>query len=127
MNRSDLEAWLDRYIEAWRANDAAKVAALFTEDATYRFHPYDADDKALHGRDRIVAGWLDEPDDPGSWEATYEAYAVDGNRAVAYGTSHYDATATDPERLYHNVFLMEFAPDGRCSALTEYFMLVPAR
>jgi uncharacterized protein (TIGR02246 family) len=127
MNRSDVQAWLDQYLDAWGANDATRIAALFTDDATYRYHPYDADDQVLHGRDRIVESWLEQPDDPGTWEASYEAYAADGARAVAVGTSHYEPTATDPERLYHNVFLMDFAPDGRCSSFTEYFMLVPAK
>jgi ketosteroid isomerase-like protein len=126
MNRSDLQSWLDRYIEAWRSNDSGQVGALFSDDAIYRWNPYSAEDKVLHGRERIVEGWLDEPDEPGSWEADYEAYAVDGPRAVAIGTSRYAATDTEPEKTYHNVFLLEFAPDGRCSAFTEYFMLQPA-
>ena len=127
MNRSEVQAWLDRYIEAWRSNDRDQIGSLFSDDATYRLNPYTAADKVLHGRERIVDGWLDEPDEPGSWEAMYEAYAVDGPRAVAIGTSRYAATGTEPEKTYHNVFLLEFAPDGRCSSFTEYFMKQPAR
>ena len=29
-------AWLDRYERAWRSNDPADAADLFTEDAVYR-------------------------------------------------------------------------------------------
>ena len=127
MNRSDVQAWLDRYIEAWRSNDRDQIGALFSDDAVYRYNPYVDESRALKGRDAIVAGWLDEPDEAGSWEASYEAYAVDGDRAVATGTSRYAATDTDPEKTYHNVFLLEFAPDGRCSFFMEYFMLQPAK
>jgi ketosteroid isomerase-like protein len=127
MNRSDVQAWLDHYIEAWRSNDRDQIGALFTENATHRWHPYDAEDKLARGRDRIVEAWLDQPDELGTWEASYEAYAADGDRAVATGTSRYFAAGSNPERLYHNVFLLEFAPDGRCSSFTEYFMLQPAR
>lgn len=123
MNRSALQAWLERYVEAWRANEREPIEALFTEDATYRWRPYGGDDRGASGRDAIVAAWLDEPDDPASWEASYEAFAVDGDRAVATGTSRYDASGEDPERLYHNVFLMRFAPDGRCREFTELYML----
>ena len=123
MNTSDLQAWLDRYIEAWRANDAARVAALFAEDAVYRYNPYHDESQWVRGRDAIAAAWLAEQDDPASWEASYAPYAVDGDRAVATGFSRYFATDEEPEKTYHNVFLLRFDADGRCSAFTEYFML----
>ena len=120
MNRSDLQAWLDRYVEAWRANDATAIGALFTDDAVYRYRPYR--DDALRGREAIVAGWLEEGEDPRGWEARYEAYAMDGDRGVATGTTTYHATATESETTYHNVFLLRFAPDGSCAEFTELFM-----
>jgi ketosteroid isomerase-like protein len=123
MNRSDLQAWLDRYVEAWRANEREPIEALFTEDAVYRWRPYGGDERGARGREAIVSSWLEDQDDPATWDARYEAFAVDGDRAVATGTSHYAANADDPERMYHNVFLMRFAPDGRCSDFTELYML----
>ena|SRR5687768_13686618 len=123
MNRSDVQAWLDRYVEAWRANEREQIEALFTNDVVYRWRPYRSY-PAAHGIQAVVDGWLgDTRDEPGTWEARYEAYAVDGDRAVATGFSRYFATATDPEQTYHNVFLMSFAPDGRCSAFTDVYML----
>jgi uncharacterized protein (TIGR02246 family) len=122
MNAPELQAWLDRYVEAWRTNDAQEVADLFTDDATYRYRPYGGDEHASVGRVAIVAAWLEEGDPPGSWEARYEPFAVDGDRAVARGTSRYFASAKGPERTYHNVFLLRFAPDGRCAEFTEYYM-----
>jgi ketosteroid isomerase-like protein len=120
MNRSDVQAWLDRYIDAWRANEAATIQALFTEDAEYRYHPYG---DVLSGSEAIASSWLENPDDPGTWEASYEPYAVDGHRAVAVGWSRYAANDTNPERTYHNAYLLEFAPDGRCRSFTEFYML----
>jgi hypothetical protein len=125
MTKSDLQSWLDRYILAWRANTAMAIEELFTEDATYRWHPYDEGDEMVTGRDGIVAAWLEEPDDPSAWEAIYQAWAVDGDRGVGIGTSRYLTTGDEPERTYHNCFLMRFADDGRCSEFTEYFMLRP--
>jgi uncharacterized protein (TIGR02246 family) len=121
MNRSDVQAWLDRYVEAWRANDATTIMALFSDDATYRYRPYG--DDGLRGAQAIADSWLESPDEPDAWEAHYEAWAVDGDRAVAIGTSRYNATATDPEKTYSNCYLLEFDPDGRCRAFTEFFML----
>ena len=125
MTKSDLQSWLDRYILAWRANTTTAIEELFTDDATYRFHPYDEDDETVVGRDGIVAAWLEEPDDPGAWEATYEAWAVDGVLGVGVGTTRYLATADKPERTYYNCFLMKFADDGRCSEFTEYYVRRP--
>ena len=125
MTKSDLQSWLDRYIRAWRTNTAESIAELFTEDAVYRWHPYDDGEEMVTGRDGIVAAWLEDQDDPDKWEAVYEAWAVDGDRGVGIGTSRYLATGDDPERTYHNCFLMRFADDGRCSEFTEYFMLQP--
>lgn len=126
MNRADVQGWLDRYVEAWRANDRDRIEALFTEDAAYRYRPYGGDAHAAMGRAAIVAAWLEEPDEPGSWEAGYAPFAVDGDRAVAIGTSRYLAIGGKPERTYHNVFLLRFAPDGRCAEFTEYYMLEEA-
>ena len=42
---------------------------------------------------------------------------------MATGWSRYLATGDEPERTFHNVFLMRFAPDGRCAEFTELYML----
>jgi len=123
MDRDTLQGWLDRYVQAWRANQPEPISALFSEDAVYRYRPYGGDEQALRGRQAIVDGWLEAPDDPGSWDARYEAYAVDGDRAVATGVSRYIARGDEPERTYHNVFLLRFSPDGRCAEFTELYML----
>lgn len=121
MDRSDVQQWLDRYVEAWRANAREPIEALFTDDVVYRFAPY-GDKNVRRGRSGVVDEWLTNVDAPDSWEAHYEPYAVDGDRAVAVGVSRYFATPDAEERVYHNVFLMRFAADGRCSEFTELYM-----
>lgn len=123
MERSAVQEWLDRYIEAWRANQPGPIEALFTDDAVYGYRPWDSDEQTLRGRDAIVANWLEHPDDPDSWEASYEPYAVDGDRAVAVGWSRYAARGDNPERTFHNAYLLRFAPDGRCAEFHEFYML----
>jgi len=125
MERNAVQEWLDRYVDAWRANEPEPIAALFTEDAVYRYRPYADEEQTISGREAIVAAWLEEPDAPDGWEASYEPYAVDGDRAVATGWSRYLATADEPERVYYNCYLLRFAPDGRCAEFTEYYMQVP--
>jgi len=133
MDRSAAQAWLDAYVEAWKTYDRSQVEALFAEDVTYRYHPFDPEDEVLRGRDAVVNGWL-EPDGnastrdaEGTYEARYEVYAVDGERVVAVGTSTYypDTTRAKPDRVYDNVFLIEFDGAGRCRDFTEYYMKEP--
>jgi ketosteroid isomerase-like protein len=122
VTHDDLQRWLDRYLEAWRTNDPAQVGALFTNDAVYRYRPYGGDQHAAIGREAIIQAWLEEGDPPGSWDARYEPWAVEGNRAVAVGRSEYFATEKAEARTFHNAFLLTFAADGRCAEFTDYYM-----
>jgi uncharacterized protein (TIGR02246 family) len=129
VTRDDVQAWLDRYIAAWAADDAAAIGDLFTEDARYRFHP---SDDGFVGREAIVRAWLEPSgdastrDEPGTWEAHYEPFALDGDRAVAVGWSRYytDPTKATVTNVWDNVYLLEF-DDGRCRAFTEFFVERP--
>ena len=120
LDRDQVQAWLNRYIAAWRANEEELIRALFTDDVHYRYQPYGEGHPT--GLDALVESWLENPDPPDSWEAEYEPYAVDGDFAVATGWSHYRSTESAPERTYRNVFLMRFAPDGRCAEFTDVYM-----
>ncbi len=122
MDRTSVQTWLDRYVEAWRANDAELIKPLFSDDAVYSYRPYDDPERTFRGNAAIVASWLDEPDPPDSWEAKYEPYAVEGDRAVAVGFSRYLATDSAPEKTYHNAYLLRFDPDGRCAEFHEFYM-----
>src|SRR5688572_30650460 len=89
--------WLTSYVDAWRTYDVAAIGALFSEDAVYRFHPWDEGEETVRGREAIVANWLEEPDATGSWTAEYRPWSVDGDRAVAVGITRYLATEDEPE------------------------------
>ena len=67
------------------------------------------------------------PTSPARWDAWYEPFAVEGDRGVATGVSTYfDADGT-PDRVYDNVFVMEFDTQGRCTIFTEWFRQRPER
>ena len=133
MDRQAVQDWLDRYVAAWATYDPDAIGALFSDDAEYRYHPYDEGDDVVRGRDAIVRAWVQpaggasDRDEPGTYDARYEAWAVDGPRAVAVGWSRYwsDASRAQQDRLYHNVFLLEFDDAGRCRSFTELFMEQP--
>ncbi len=121
MDHAAFQRRLDDYIDAWKSYDEAAIGGLFSENATYRYHPWDED--SVVGRAAIVANWLEERDDPGSWSAEYRPWAIEGDRAVAAGISRYlGADGDTVEREYHNVFLCRFDDEGRCREFTELYL-----
>ena len=119
MTPDALQAWLDAYVDAWRRYDPAAIGALFTPDATYAYHPYDTGDDVVRGRDAIVANWLEEQDDPGSWEAEYRPGLIDGERATVVGVTRYA-----DGKVFDNLFQLRFS-DGRCAEFVEWYMQRP--
>jgi hypothetical protein len=120
MDRDGFKRWLDRYVDAWRLNDPAAAGDLFSSDARYAYDPFG---EAVVGRPAIVASWLADPDEPGSWEADYEVLAVDRDTYVAHGRTRYltdDRSAVDRE--FANVFICRFDDEGRCREFTELYM-----
>jgi hypothetical protein len=132
MTHEDVQGWLDRYVEAWMTYDRAQVEALFSDSVSYRYHPYD---EPIRGRDAVVASWLGEGehddastrDDPGTYEAAYKPVVVDGQVAVAVGTSSYrDDPGGEIVRTYDNCYVLEFDGEGRCTSFTEWYIKRPA-
>jgi ketosteroid isomerase-like protein len=131
MTRADVDQWLEAYVAAWKSYDREAIGELFAENVEYRYHPYD---EPIRGRQAVVASWLGESaaagtstrDDQGTYDASYRAVAVDGDVAVAVGTSTYaDAPGGAPSRVYHNCYVIRFDGDGRCREFTEWYMQRP--
>ena len=131
MDQSTARDWLDRYVGAWMSYDPGDIAGLFSENITYRYHPYD---EPVVGRDAVVASWLGQSasddastrDAPGTYEAEYSPVAVDGDTVVATGTSRYREVPGGPiVRTYENCFIMRFDGEGRCREFTEYYIRHP--
>jgi uncharacterized protein (TIGR02246 family) len=131
VDRTGVDRWLQAYVEAWKTYDPEQIAALFSEDVAYRYHPYD---DPLRGRDAVVESWLGESDveaastrDPeGTYDATYRAVAVDGDIAVATGRSTYlREPGGEVEKIFDNCFVMRFDSDGRCREFAEWFIEPP--
>jgi ketosteroid isomerase-like protein len=118
MTHEEVQAWLDAYKAAWRSNDEAAIRELFASDAAYAFHPYD---EPVRGRDAIAAAWLQEPDEPASWEASYAPSLIHGQQAIATGETRYVKTG----QVFSNLFELEFDPDGRCTRFVEWYVLQP--
>ena len=121
IDHASVAAWLDKYIQAWKSYDPQAIGALFAEDATYLYNPFD--EEPLRGREVIVADWLVNPDAPGTFEAYYKPIAVDGSTAVTQGRStYYEADDKTLRRAFDNIFVLRFDDQGRCIEFREWFM-----
>lgn len=110
-----VERWLDGYVAAWRGNDPDQIAALFARNALYYTAP---DTDPWGGREAIVGGWLGRQDGPSTWRFRHEIVVVAADLAVVQGWTDYLAPARD----YSNLWLVRFAPDGRCTEFTKWWM-----
>ena len=119
MDRQGFQDWLDRYVQAWKTYDEQQIADLFSEDAEYRYHPQDEPER---GRDAIVAAWLHDPDEKGTYDAHYEPLAIDGDVHVATGWSRYFNADGSTRDEYCNVYICRFDAEGRCREFTEYWI-----
>ena len=127
MDDATVARWLTSYVDAWSSYEPSAIGELFSEDAVYRYHPWDEPTPSrITGRDAIVASWLGDQDAPGTWSAEYRPWLVNGDRAVAVGASRYlSADGGTVEREYYNVFLLDFDDEGRCREFTEIYAKRP--
>ena len=117
-DRAAAEAWFAGYRRAWESNEEADIRALFTDDAEYHYDPSDPEPSV--GLDAIVAGWLQNRDEPGETEFEWELLAVDGEVAIARCVTTY--LTEQPPKTYDNLFVIRLAPDGRATEFTDWYI-----
>ncbi|WP_395639813.1 nuclear transport factor 2 family protein [Pseudolysinimonas sp.] len=117
-DRASAEDWFRRYRVAWESNDVDDIRSLFTEDAIYRGFP---DDPAPYvGLDAIVAGWLENADQPGDTDFEWKLLAVDGEVAIAECVTAY--VNSNPPRVYDNLFVITLPAGGRATEFTDWWI-----
>jgi ketosteroid isomerase-like protein len=113
MSREAFRSWVAAYEEAWRSEGTAALAALFTEDATYRMSPYAP---PARGAAEIAELWERErvgPDE--AFEMRHEIVAVEGRTAVIRVEVEYGTGAE-----YRDLWVLRLAADGRCRDFEEW-------
>jgi len=114
--------WLERYRRAWIDRDAEAASLLFTEDATYREHPFQA---PFVGRAAIRDYWARVTATQTSVELRYGKPVVDGNRVAVEWWANLQ-TNDGPVTLAGE-FLLTFAANDKCRELREYWLLTQGR
>jgi hypothetical protein len=112
-----VSTWIDGYRRAWDSNAPDDIRALFTEDARYLTAPFV---DARVGHDAIVAGWVEDQDQPGDYTFTWKPSGLDGDTAFVEGDTLYS-----DGRRYANLWVIRFAADGRATSFTEWYMRYP--
>jgi len=110
-----LDDWMDGYVLAWSSNDAEHIRALFTDDAVY--DPQTADGE-WEGVDEIVAKWQEIDDQEENWDFEWLPLVETDDLAVITGRTSY----LEPAESFRNLFVIRFAPDGRCYDFTEWYV-----
>jgi len=110
-----LTPWMEKYQRAWESNDPADIETLFTESAEYRTEPY-AD--PWTGHSEIVDGWIEAKDDPGEAVFTWTPVVSTADLGIAQAETVYESRGT----TYSNLWVIRFAPDGRATSFTEWWM-----
>lgn len=124
MDRTAVERWLGDYVAAWKSYDREQIAALYSDDVSCRYHPWD---EPIVGREAVVESWFGVGEgapgrDPeGTYDGVYAVAVIEGDLAVVTGTSMY----TDPPVVYDNCWLVRFDEEGRCREFVEWYMTRP--
>jgi ketosteroid isomerase-like protein len=129
LDREQVQSWLDAYLAAWKSYDREQIAALYRDDASCRYHPYD---EPIIGRDAIVESWFGagesapSRDREGTYDGAYITAAIEGDLAVVTGTSVYSREPGGPiEETFDNCWLIRFDDEGRCQEFTEWYVKRP--
>ena len=119
-----LTRWLDGYRAAWENRDPDRAASLFTDNATYQETPYD---KPFEGPAGVREYWANVTRDQRNVKFEYQVIAVSGNTGIAHWSAKFESAPSGAPVGLDGIFVLDFAPDGRCSRLREWWHLEPAK
>jgi ketosteroid isomerase-like protein len=115
---ASVEAWLERYEQAWESRDADRAVALFTPDARYHEMPFDAPKSGSAG---IREYWTRVTADQRDIDFTSSVVAVNGATGVARWSATLRSASSGARVELDGVFVLTFDSSGRCSELREWW------
>ncbi len=119
MDRQAFEDWLEWYKRAWEQRDAAAAAALFTEDGSYQESPFR---EPMRGPE-IADYWRRVAEEQRGIVFAYEIIAVEGDVGVNRWQATFDHLPSGVHYVLDGIFVVRFAPTGRCSSFQEWWNL----
>ena len=115
MTHDDVQAWIGRYVDAWRSRGTSKLSGIFSNDVRYSLSPWRP---ALQGLPELERHWEKSRSGPDEmFELRCEIVAVDGRTAVARIEVAY---ADDEPSRWRDLWIMTFDDAGLCSSFEEW-------
>ena len=119
----ELAEWIEGYRRAWEEADAELVLTLFTEDASYRSSPFREPGLGHAG---IRAYWEDATASQSAVAVQMGDPVVHGNVVAVEWWTTMDVADGGAVTL-PGCLLLQFAEDGRCFDLREYWLVEAGR
>ncbi len=115
MKHSQVLAWVDEYVAAWRTPGIARLAKVFAENVSYRLSPWK---EPIQGLAKLGPFWEQTRDGHDEvFELQSEIIAVENNTAVVRLQVDY---ANDTPRKWRDLWILTFDSDGLCCAFEEW-------
>lgn len=114
MDHAAVDTWITGYEHAWRSPGVERLADLFAADASYVASPWRSPIEGLDAIGRFWEARREGPDE--QFDMTSEVLAVEDDVAVA----RVEVVMYGDGTRWRNLWIMRFAPDGRCTAFEEW-------
>ena len=114
IDRRWVDRWVSAYEKAWRSPGTTMLAELFTPDVVYLPSPWA---EPVSGLEALAHFWESErrgPDEPFTLRS--QVVAVELETAVVGIEVDYEA----PPRSWRDLWVLTFAPGGRCARFEEW-------
>ena len=118
MTNTEFDAWLQAYGRAWQSRESEAAASLFTADATYAETPFG---EPAIGHDGIRRYWAENTGVQVEIAFSYQILSLSGDRGIARWRAEYTRMPRRIRVKLDGIFLLEFASDGRCRSLLEWW------
>ena len=122
MTERDVQDWLDVYGRAWVDGDPDRVAALFSETATYRESPFE---DPMKGRHAIRDYWQrNAADAQENVEFSSQVWAVKNDTAIAGWQARFTRKASGARVELDGIFRLAFSVEQgtfQCAVLEEWW------
>jgi hypothetical protein len=118
MTEQELTTWIDAYGSAWERGDPDGAAELFSDDARYYETPFDP--PAL-GPEGVRRYWSDATGTQTDVTFRYEILGMMGDRALVRWWATFVRKLTGARLELEGVLMLDFADDGRCRMLREWW------
>ncbi len=118
MDSTSFDAWVAALGRAWETKDARAASALFAEDASYQ---EDAFGEPMHGRDTILAYWLEVPTTQEDIRFGHEMIVISGDVGVAHWWASFRRIPSGAPVRLDGVFAATMDAQGRCRIFREWW------